>query len=156
MAEVNQSGNSSIRIIRALSPEAMQRVVAIRREVFVVEQHVDPSEEYDAYESTCHHYLAYLNDRPVGAARHRLVAGTKLKLERIAVLKDARGHGVGAALVRHMLADAPKGLTIYMHAQTHALPFYERLGFVAEGERFYEAGIEHVAMVYLRGATANE
>lgn len=140
--------NSTLQVVRALHEADLQHCFAIRRKVFVEEQAVDPGEEYDVYEPTSHHYLAWLQGRPVGTCRCRITPENKLKLERIAVLPEARKRGVGAALVRRMVQDAPQGLPMYMHAQTHALPFYEGLGFVAVGERFEEASIEHLVMVY--------
>ena len=62
-----------------------------------------------------------------------------------AVLREHRGRGIGSALVRYLCAAVP-GEAIYLHAQLSALPFWERLGFMAEGEPFEEAGIEHRAM----------
>ncbi|NDZ98436.1 GNAT family N-acetyltransferase, partial [Streptomyces sp. SID10116] len=60
----------------------------------------------------------------------------------------ARGLGVGAALVR-AIEDAARarGLTaVDLHAQTHALGFYERLGYEVYGPEFPDAGIPHRAM----------
>lgn len=135
-------------LIRATDPNDLEQCFALRREVFVVEQQVDEAEEYDEFETRSHHYLARRNGQPVGTARWRVTPEGKVKLERIAVRHESRKQGIGAALVRAMLADIPPGYTIYMHAQTHALPFYQLLGFVGEGELFWEAGIEHQRMVY--------
>jgi predicted GNAT family N-acyltransferase len=38
---------------------------------------------------------------------------------------------------------------IYLHAQEHAMKFYQKYGFAAQGERFYEAGIPHFKMVFV-------
>jgi predicted GNAT family N-acyltransferase len=69
-------------------------------------------------------------------------------LGRLAVTREARGLGVGAALVRGVEEAArARGLTaVDLHAQTHALGFYERLGYVAYGPEFPDAGIPHRAM----------
>uniref|UniRef100_UPI00117DA767 GNAT family N-acetyltransferase n=1 Tax=Streptomyces sp. b94 TaxID=1827634 RepID=UPI00117DA767 len=69
-------------------------------------------------------------------------------LGRLAVGREARGLGVGAALVRAIEDEARTlGLTaVDLHAQTHALGFYERLGYVAYGPEFPDAGMPHRAM----------
>jgi predicted GNAT family N-acyltransferase len=137
-----------IAIVRALPGPALETCFAIRKTVFVVEQRVDEAEEYDEYEASSIHYLATIDGEPAGTCRWRTGNPGHVKLERIAVLDHARLKGVGAALVQAMLTDIPHGNTIYMHAQTHALPFYEKLGFVGQGELFWEAGIEHQKMVF--------
>lgn len=120
----------------------------IREEVFVHEQHVPRDEEYDEYDATAHHYLALADEQPVGAARWRPTANG-VKLERFAVLAPYRSKGVGAVLLKQVIADAraahPEAL-LYLHAQVPALEFYKRHGFEPEGELFYECEIAHFKM----------
>ncbi|MEV5507083.1 GNAT family N-acetyltransferase [Streptomyces orinoci] len=131
---------------------------AVRREVFIVEQSIPEAEEMDAYDAHAVHLLATGPDGPVGtvrflhgAAAHRkygVDAGTAV-LGRLATVKSVRGTGLGAALVRAVEAEARRlGLArIYLEAQTHALGFYERLGYAAHGPEFDEgSGIPHRAM----------
>ena len=120
----------------------------IRRKVFVIEQRVDPKEEYDEFEVSSTHYLALEGHRALGTARWRKTDyGTKL--ERFAVLEEARSKGVGKALVLKCLEDVPKdGSPIYLHAQVQVIPFYEKLGFETIGDEFVEAEIRHKKMVY--------
>jgi predicted GNAT family N-acyltransferase len=70
------------------------------------------------------------------------------KVGRMAVLAEYRGLGVGAAVLDHLLDCArAAGMTrCYLHAQTHALDFYARHGFVAHGAEFVEADIPHQEM----------
>jgi predicted GNAT family N-acyltransferase len=117
----------------------------IRRQVFVVEQKVDPAEEYDEFEDSCIHLLAYSDGVPCGTARIRQTENGK-KLERFAVLKEYRGLGVGAALVDGCLQKIEPGTYTYMHAQEHALEFYAKHGFQATGDRFWECDIPHFKM----------
>ncbi|MFJ7067183.1 GNAT family N-acetyltransferase [Streptomyces sp. NPDC101115] len=131
---------------------------AVRREVFVVEQGVPQELEYDAYDETAVHVLAVRADGvPLGTGRLLLGADAVGKtggdasvgsLGRLAVAEAARGLGVGAALVRGIeTAARERGLTaVDLHAQTHALGFYERLGYVAYGPEFADAGMPHRAM----------
>jgi ElaA protein len=72
------------------------------------------------------------------------------KIGRVCVLKAARGTGLGAALMRAAVAQfrSLPGITkVKLGAQTHALGFYERLGFVAEGPEYMDAGIPHRDMI---------
>ena len=118
---------------------------SIRRKVFVEEQGVDPDLEYDK-EDQAHHYLLILAGRPIATARWR-ETGKGIKLERFAVLPEFRNRGFGEIILEEVLKDVrPMDKTIYLHSQSRAVPFYERNGFVKEGEMFVEAGIEHYYM----------
>lgn len=113
----------------------------IRRIVFIDEQQVSQEEEWDGLDPGCLHFLAYSNGRPVGTAR-LLPDG---HIGRVAVLADQRGNGVGQALMVAAIeaARTQRLEQVELAAQTHALAFYERLGFQACGEAFIEAGISH-------------
>lgn len=131
---------------------------AVRKEVFVGEQGVPEDLEYDAYDAVAVHVLAVREDgEPIGAGRllyGEAAAGktggdmTVGSLGRLAVTQAARGLGVGVALVRAVEdAARARGLAaVELHAQTHALGFYERLGYVAYGPEYPEAGMPHRAM----------
>jgi predicted GNAT family N-acyltransferase len=131
---------------------------AVRKEVFVGEQGVPEDLEYDAYDADAVHVLAIREDGvPLGTGRllHGAAAVAKTGadasvgcLGRLAVSRAARGAGVGAALVRAVEdAARARGLTaVDLHAQTHALGFYERLGYAAYGPEFPDAGMPHRAM----------
>lgn len=129
----------------------MEAAFAIRRIVFVEEQNVPADDEYDEFEAESQHFLAYLDDQPVGTARWRRTS-KGVKLERFAVLPTARRKGVGQALVQTVLNDVfsqqPEPIeSIYLHAQLSARPLYDSFGFVPVGPQFDECGIEHVKMV---------
>ncbi|MDT0330449.1 GNAT family N-acetyltransferase [Nocardiopsis lambiniae] len=124
-------------------------VFVIRGAVFVAEQKVPIEEEWDERDPAAEHLLALVDGVPAGTVR--LVDqgdGTGL-LGRMAVLPERRGAGLGAALVRAVEDRArARGLrAVELHAQTHALGFYERLGYAAHGEEFLDAGIPHRHMV---------
>ncbi|MFC9705457.1 GNAT family N-acetyltransferase [Streptomyces sp. NPDC056943] len=142
----------------AAGPEDREACFAVRREVFVEEQGVPQELEYDTYDTTAVHVLAVREDGlPLGTGR--LLHGADAlgrtggdasvgSLGRLAVAKAARGLGVGAALVRG-IEDAARELglaAVDLHAQTHALGFYERLGYEAYGPEFPDAGMPHRAM----------
>lgn len=118
--------------------------LAIRRKVFVEEQSVPEDLECDAADATAVHLLATLDGRPVGTAR-LLIDGPEGKIGRVAILPDCRGTGAGAALMRAALDELrARGVTTArLGAQTHALGFYEKLGFTAYGPIYDDAGIPH-------------
>ena len=119
----------------------------IRREVFCVEQGVDESEEIDGLDPECSHYLARLAGEAVGTARTRLLANVGgVKIERVAVRKSLRGRGIGKAIMICVLDDITVGPAV-LNAQLQVEKFYARLGFIAKGDVFQEAGIDHVRMV---------
>ncbi len=117
----------------------------IRRRVFVEEQKVPEALEWDGIDAECRHVIAENGaGEAIGCAR-LLPDG---HIGRVAVLAEARGHGVGDALLRRMIALASElgHERVIVNAQTHALAFYERHGFVAVGPEFDDAGIPHRAM----------
>ena len=122
----------------------------IRFAVFVDEQKVPKEIEIDDRDPACVHVLAYLDGEAVGTGRVDLAPehGAAGKIGRVAVLAGARRRGVGAAIMHalHRVATERGLVCVWCHAQVAAAPFYERLGYRAVGERFDEAGIEHVRM----------
>ncbi|MET7699137.1 GNAT family N-acetyltransferase [Streptomyces sp. NPDC005485] len=150
---------SSAFVVRVAEDAAdREACFAVRKAVFVVEQRVPEDIEYDAYDAGALHVLAVREDGlPLGTGR--LLYGEEAaaktggdlgvgSLGRLAVTRDARGLGVGVALVR-AIEDAARarGLSaVDLHAQTHATGFYERLGYEAYGPEFPDAGIPHRAM----------
>jgi predicted GNAT family N-acyltransferase len=141
---------TDIEIIEISSDEDMEAAFQIRRVVFCDEQKVDPAEEFDGLDGDCRQYLARHTGRIVGTARLRADSASKTKIERVAVLKEERGHGVGQELMFRTIKDAKSdgARTIAIHAQCHAQTFYEALGFVQIGEAFEEADIPHIYMEY--------
>ena len=130
--------------------EGLQAAFDIRELVFVVEQEVDAAEEYDEFEDSSVHFLAKVEGTPVGTARWRFTQNG-VKMERFAVLKVARGKGVGQALVAAVLGDIDQhpdtnGKKKYLHAQIHAMPLYAKFGFQVVGDQFEECAILHYKM----------
>lgn len=122
---------------------------ALRRVVFIEEQGVAEADEVDDKDDEAIHLLATLDGKPVGSAR-LLVMGEVGKVGRVCVLAEARGTGLGAALMQAAIArfrQVPGVEKVKLGAQTHALGFYERLGFEAHGPEFDDAGIAHRDMV---------
>ena len=115
--------------------------------MFILEQRVPEELEIDQFEKLCDYFLTTL-DQPVATGRLRK-KDSFIKFERIATLKSYRGQGVGRALVLFMMQYAQvhyPDLVPYMHSQLEAVPFYQKLGWITQGEIFYEANIPHQAM----------
>ncbi len=138
--------NDKLIIVHGETDEDFEKIFSIRKKVFVEEQGVPELEEYDGYEAVAHHYLALWEGVPAGCARWRITPYMSIKLERFAVLPEYRGKRIGVALVQAVLNELPAGYPIMLHAQEHAVGFYEKLGFGVVGEKFYECDIAHFAM----------
>ncbi len=118
---------------------------SIRQRVFIEEQKVPPELEWDEFEATSVHFLAFDAKRDaVGTGRLQPDG----KITRMAVLPAARGAGIGAALLEALLfAAIHQGKAVpWLHAQADAVGFYEAFGFTPVGDPFMEAGIEHRMM----------
>lgn len=128
----------------------MRAVYALRMMVFVVEQQIQPVEEWDNLDDEARHLLMRDDDGPVATLRWRVVEGDMAKVERVCVARRGRGTGLGAQLMDRVLADirATPGLRrVTLGAQVSATGFYEAFGFVPEGGIYDDAGIPHQEMV---------
>jgi predicted GNAT family N-acyltransferase len=117
---------------------------AVREQVFVREQAVPLELEWDEFDPLCQHVVAEDAGKAIGTGR-LLPDG---HIGRMAVLESWRGQGVGSALLEALLRLAhDRGIRrVRLNAQSRAVGFYQRHGFVAEGQEFIEAGIAHRAM----------
>jgi len=117
----------------------------VREQVFVVEQRVPAEEEEDEFDASARHVLARdTQGRPIGTGR----LSNQAMIGRMAVLAEWRGREVGASMLTTLL-DAARALAypaVEMHAQSSALPFYEKFGFTRYGDEFDECGIKHFHM----------
>lgn len=125
--------------------QAKNELAGIREQVFVKEQNVPVELELDEHDAHCYHLLAYdEKGRAVGTVR-LLPDG---HIGRMAVLSQHRGKGIGSQLLIKIVELAVSlGLnSVYLHAQTQAVGFYEKHQFRVSGDEFMEAGIPHVQM----------
>ena len=143
------NGAAHIKTERASTEADLAACIAIRVEVFVDEQQVPVADEMDGIDDQCLHYLtrAAESSRPIATAR--LIPKEKIaKIGRVAVLREFRGQGIGLAMMRFVISEAQRmGFTeSVLDSQTYAIPFYQRLGYAAEGEEFLDGGIPHYKM----------
>lgn len=137
-----------MRIVVASDAASREACFAIRRRVFIEEQQIPEAEEWDEADATATHVLARDGDRPAATAR-MTVSGVSAKIGRVAVLPAYRGTGLGRRIMEYMmtLAREARCTGVVLEAQVYAIPFYERLGFVAEGPEFDDgSGILHRRM----------
>ena len=129
------------------SPAEMDDVFRIRHIVFVEGQDVPPDREWDGLDEDAEHILALSDGVPAGCARIRFPGG-KAKIERLAVLPQYNGRGIGSAVMEYLVDHAWKrgADEIYLHAQLATLAFYSRFGFTPRGEVFDDANIDHKEM----------
>lgn len=134
-------------IRRVTTREELAAALALRYEVFCLEQGVPRSEERDGRDHNALHLIA-LQDGEVVATCRLVFVGTVVQFSRLAVRQSARRQGIATELLR--VADdetrARGANRLVLHAQTYARALYEQAGYVARGREFVEANIEHVAM----------
>ncbi len=135
-----------IRVVRAVPGSAeLAACLKLRFAVFVAEQGVPADQELDALDETALHVLALHGDDAVGTARAVEKAPGMWKIGRVAVAAPWRRRGIGKSLMRGVEAET-RGRVFLLDAQTHAIGFYETLGYAAEGPEFLDAGIPHRLM----------
>ena len=133
-------------MVRVVRTDDLGTCRDVRREVFVAEQGVPLDEEMDEHDATAMHFLALEDGEPVGTARLRTLPDGTPKAERVAVRAAHRKTGIGRALMTALEDAARPSGQLVLNAQVPVIPFYERLGYEAEGPIFDEAGIPHRAM----------
>ena len=136
-----------IKKFRFEDEELMKEAHKIRYDVFVIGQNCPEDLEWE-FEEESTHFLLIENNIPLATARHRKT-DNGLKLERFAVLSQARSKGFGMLILKAILEDIKDSNALkYMHAQEQVIPFYEKVGFEKSGNVFEEAGIMHYKMEY--------
>lgn len=147
------------RVVRADDDERRSDARSIRHEVFVEGQDVPEDLEYDEWDEDERtiHFVAYAggedggdgeDGEPVGAARLRPYREGVGKVQRVAVCETVRSEGWGRRLMDELEATArAEGYErLELDAQTHAVGFYERLGYRVTSGEFLDAGIPHRSM----------
>ena len=117
----------------------------VRTEVFLVEQRIPVELEWDDMDGVCLHAVA-MNDTGQAIGTGRLLPDGHIG--RMAVKKSARGFGIGGAILETLMQQSQQTghPCVMLNAQLQVVPFYERHGFVPEGEEFLDAGIPHIHM----------
>ena len=139
--------DSGYRIVSAAYETDYAAIRSVRFTVFVDEQRVPAELEMDDRDPECFHVLALdTKGAAVGTGRIDLTDGGRVG--RMAVLAAHRDRGLGRALLEALHAHAREHAQaeVWCHAQIAAQSFYQRAGYIAEGDVFNEAGIDHITM----------
>ena len=129
-------------------PQDADCVRTVRHQVFVIEQGVDPELEWTGDD---HQFLCVLaldaDQNPIGTGRIKIEAATA-PIGRMAVLKPFRGVGVGTAILSRLIeiGKAEGANKFELSAQVTAIRFYEKHGFIASGDIYFDANIQHRKM----------
>ncbi|MDG5473019.1 GNAT family N-acetyltransferase [Jeotgalibacillus sp. ET6] len=136
-----------LQIVHVTTEQQKEDAMSVRKQVFVAEQQVPVEEEIDQYDPSSDHFVLYDQNHPIGAGRFRMIEETG-KVERICVLSSHRGSGAGVLIMQGIEEFAEKkGIgRLKLNAQSHALLFYEKLGYHITSDEFLDAGIPHKSM----------
>ncbi len=149
MAAGGAGRSSLIEIARFvdLSAATLHDILALRAQVFVVEQHCAylDIDGRDAEPETLHLFVR--RERGIEAyARLLTQADGTRKIGRVVAAPSARGTGVAAGVVRAALEQCGAAEAVVLDAQAPLVPWYGDLGFTVAGDEFLEDGIPHVPM----------
>jgi GMP synthase (glutamine-hydrolysing) len=124
--------------------DAKPLAAQIRRTVFIEEQQVPESEEWDDEDEPALHIIAIKDGEAIATAR----LTQEGKIGRMAVLKQHRQQGIASMMLLSLIEAAKQQgqQEIKLWSQTHAQAFYQKHGFVVYGEEFLDAGIPHIEM----------
>lgn len=137
---------TEIKAFYELSLDELYQVMVLRNEVFVVGQKITAEAEVDGRDPECHHALMWRKDELVGTAR-LFMKERPVQVGRVAIASRWQGEGLGTALME-AIGQFLDGRRAELHAQAHLERWYQRLGWRRVGERFLEAQIEHVRMIW--------
>ncbi|WGK65833.1 GNAT family N-acetyltransferase [Croceiramulus getboli] len=134
----------------ALTTDQLYALLALRSEVFVVEQNC-VYQDIDYKDQQALHVLAYKEGDLIGYTRvfPPQTYFKEASIGRVIIKKSARGRNLGHQLMQEsiqLIENQYKTTQIKISAQTYLLEFYNRLGFQQRGEEYLEDGIPHVAM----------
>lgn len=155
MVEPEAKNPDRIVVREVNTADEMEEVFLIRDEVFVEEQALTNDARFDPDDRKSIHFLAWHDGQPVGTGRLTMI-GREAQVAWVAVRLPYRKLGVGWAVMIAILERARDEGSDYvvLNAQSHALEFYQRLGFESFGTEFRMAGIPHQVMMlrFTRGA----
>ncbi|WP_240917643.1 GNAT family N-acetyltransferase [Phycicoccus sp. HDW14] len=131
--------------LSGMGAATLYAVLRLRQDVFVLEQEClfADLDGRDLEPGT----VQWWTEGPDGAVLATLRAlddGSVVRIGRVATAREARGAGIARELVLAVLS-ATRG-PVVLDAQSHLEGWYERLGFVRDGDGFLDDGIPHLPM----------
>jgi predicted GNAT family N-acyltransferase len=138
------SNLNQVKIKQVIWQKAESELRAIRTPVFIEEQFVTHEFEWDEIDANAVHLLATFDNQPIACLRIIHYQ----KIGRMAVIKQWRGKGLGAALLREAIDICKKqgSKSICLSAQTHAINFYLKAGFKQASDEYTDVDIPHIDM----------
>jgi len=136
----------------SLNIDELLSILALRSEVFVVEQNC-VYQDIDGEDKKALHIIGYLNEEIVAYARifdKGTIYPKYCSIGRIAISSKERGKKLGHQLVEFSIKQCYKSFNsraIKISAQAHLEKFYGHHGFYASGESYLEDGIPHIGML---------
>ena len=143
--------NKTHRILSTHWKNHCEALRKIRDAVFIHEQNVPIEDEWDDKDETAAHFLVVNAEGDGISCARVLIEERAFHIGRVAVLTEYRQQGIGRKLMQYVLLwcrQQNPEYGVYLHAQTTRIDFYQHLGFVAQGDIFMDAGIEHIEMWY--------
>jgi len=143
-----------VKEFKDLSLEELYSILALRQEIFIVEQDC-PYLDADGKDQGAHHVLATSDDGILQAYTRLLSKGISYpehcSIGRVICRKSHRQTGLGKQIMQHSIKscqDLFHGQLIKISAQVYLDRFYQSLGFNPIGEGYLEDDIPHQAMIY--------
>lgn len=136
------------KIIHGDTDPSIKDAYYIRDIVFTQEQGFPAEIDIDEYDKVAWHCILYKDGSSVGTAR--LIPQENVgKIGRVAILKQYRGLGLGAEIMKAIIKEAEHldYKSLNLSSQVYAVPFYEKLGFEVLGDVYLEDGEPHINMV---------
>ena len=105
-------------------------------------------DEFDDMEKKCLHIVVYDAGKPIGNCRFYKKNNDIYAIGRFAVLKECRGAQIGKLIMdkAEECIKAVGGTEVVLAAQVRVTGFYEKMGYVSEGDEFLEEGCPHITM----------
>ena len=125
--------------------QLQQDAKLIRTQVFICEQGITEADEWDDQDLISQHFVIYDQDQPIATAR--LLQDNSVG--RVAVIQKYREQGIGRLIMLEIIEHAQQQQYSFLKlsSQLHAISFYEKLGFVTQGNPYDECGIPHIEMM---------
>ena len=142
-----------VKSFNELSLEEFHDIIALRIQIFVIEQDC-PYQELDGKDKIAFHLFFKNTSNEVIAATRILPKGAayeEVSIGRVVVHESSRGTGLGNQLMADSMQFVKEKfgeVAVRLSAQKHLEKYYGNHGFTSTGKEYLEDGIPHVEMLY--------
>lgn len=149
-SQSKERSDHKIRFIQLRKTDVIKflKYLLVRFKIFVREKGRPIYIEYDKYDLIAKHFALEYNSKIIGSSRMYAVKG-KTMIGRIGILKEYRGKGFGALIMKNLIniAKANKDLnSIYLGTELDTKDFHKKFGFRYTGWRQIILGAVHIRM----------